>query len=257
MTTHDDLLAQVQEYLFVGGLFNPESMHPQDAVRDLIIDLTAAIRSLRTQRDDQHRANVGIADENYALLLRAESAERRLAEVEREAVKRCAQEAFDQTSDDPQPGDWNAACEHIASKLRATIDATIKESAPAQSSTADPARSVLNHPACNYNVDGWCHDTKCMRDGKCKVDTEVDAVVAACEKAAFGLDRNSIRQGDIAQGAAPLEPVMSITVWKDGSYLQQKDSDDYYCRNDPDWLCSIPLNNAIPPGYTVVPVKPK
>ena len=47
MSTNDELLARVKEYLSVGGLFNPESMSPQDAVRDLIIDLAAAIDAAR------------------------------------------------------------------------------------------------------------------------------------------------------------------------------------------------------------------
>jgi hypothetical protein len=34
---------------------------------------------------------------------------------------------------------------------------------------------------------------------------------------------------------------ITITVWKDGSYLCQRIGDDYYSRNNPDWLCSIPL----------------
>lgn len=33
--------------------------------------------------------------------------------------ERAALEAFSQTSDDPQPGDWNEACEHTAEIIRA------------------------------------------------------------------------------------------------------------------------------------------
>lgn len=32
--------------------------------------------------------------------------------------EQCAQLAFDQTSDDPAPGTWNDACEHIAKLIR-------------------------------------------------------------------------------------------------------------------------------------------
>jgi len=37
--TREELLARVQEYLCLGGLWNPELVCPQDAVRDLIMDL--------------------------------------------------------------------------------------------------------------------------------------------------------------------------------------------------------------------------
>ena len=41
------------------------------------------------------------------------------ASPSRTAMEEAAQLARDQTSDDPAPGDWNDACEHIARKLAA------------------------------------------------------------------------------------------------------------------------------------------
>lgn len=41
---------------------------------------------------------------------------------------------------------------------------------------------------------------------------------------------------------------MNITVWKDGSYLCQRPRDDELCRDDPDWLCSIPLVRGFAPS---------
>lgn len=38
--------------------------------------------------------------------------------------------------------------------------------APAEQNIT-PKRSA--DPRCNYNVDGWCHDTCCMREGSCKL----------------------------------------------------------------------------------------
>ena len=49
-----------------------------------------------------------------ALALDAFAAQARTA-----AIEMCAQLAFDQTSDDPPPGDWNEACEHICEMQRA------------------------------------------------------------------------------------------------------------------------------------------
>ena len=47
--------ARIQEYLELGGLFNPELMHPAEAVRDLIMDcrkeLTASQQREREARD--------------------------------------------------------------------------------------------------------------------------------------------------------------------------------------------------------------
>jgi len=63
--------------------------------------------------------------------------------------------------------------------------------APAADLTDAPTPSTLGHPACNYNIDGWCHDTQCMNAGKCKIDGQVDTVVRQCEIAAKGLDRNA------------------------------------------------------------------
>lgn len=42
-----------------------------------------------------------------------------------------AQLAFDQQSDDPAPGDWNAACRHIADLLRSSAAPAEGEKAPA------------------------------------------------------------------------------------------------------------------------------
>ena len=53
--------------------------------------------------------------------------------------------------------------------------------------------------------------------------------------------------------SAPSSTALNVTVWKDGSYLCQSQLDDEYCRNDPDWLCSIPLV----PAYTVSARMPK
>ena len=43
----EDLLKRIQEYLELGGLFNPELMHPQEAVRDLIIDCRKYIETTK------------------------------------------------------------------------------------------------------------------------------------------------------------------------------------------------------------------
>jgi len=43
MTEIEKLVERVREYLCLGGLFNPEHVHPQDAVRDLVIDLRDAL----------------------------------------------------------------------------------------------------------------------------------------------------------------------------------------------------------------------
>lgn len=45
-----------------------------------------------------------------------------LAQARAEGLRQAAQVAFDRTSDDPQPGTWNDACEHIAARLRALAE---------------------------------------------------------------------------------------------------------------------------------------
>lgn len=40
---------RIQEYLSLGGLFNPELMHPAEAVRDLIIDCQTALSTARRE----------------------------------------------------------------------------------------------------------------------------------------------------------------------------------------------------------------
>ncbi len=54
---------------------------------------------------------------------RIEALEAALREARAKALKEAAQHAFDQTCDDPAPGDWNEACRHVSNKIRA-LEAT-------------------------------------------------------------------------------------------------------------------------------------
>lgn len=45
-----------------------------------------------------------------------------LTQARAEGLRQAAEVAFDSTSDDPQPGTWNDACEHIAARLRALAE---------------------------------------------------------------------------------------------------------------------------------------
>lgn len=46
------IINRIEEYLSVGGLFNPEAVVPQDAVRDLIIDCRDEILRLQEELDE-------------------------------------------------------------------------------------------------------------------------------------------------------------------------------------------------------------
>lgn len=55
----------------------------------------------------------------------------------------CMQIAHDATSDDPQPGTWNDACEHIRSNIKARSNAVVigRPGADAESTTPAGGRS--------------------------------------------------------------------------------------------------------------------
>jgi len=125
--------------------------------------------------------------------------------------------------------------------------------------TADPTPSVLGHPACNYNIDGWCRDTQCMDSGKCKIDGQIDTVVRQCEVAAKGLDRNAAdptpaQEDDLDTACANATARMEIIKAKKAQQpvavaLNSPSTMDYGVR----WLIDKPL----PHGTTLYTAPPQ
>lgn len=84
----------------------------RQAAADEIERLQAALTAAEAERDEMTSAATVLSNKLTKL-------ESRLAAAEKDAIERCAQLAFDQTSDDPQPGDWNDCARHIAASIRA------------------------------------------------------------------------------------------------------------------------------------------
>lgn len=80
--------------------------------RDL--DINAADRI-----EELERANAEVEQAKEAAVALAQRYRQRLDDAERATIERCAQVAFDQQSDDPQPGGWNECAQHIAAAIAA------------------------------------------------------------------------------------------------------------------------------------------
>ena len=80
-----------------------------------------------------------LSDKVVDLRTTLDTAEQKLASVERETMKQMAQLAFDTQSDDPKPGDWDDACLHI----QALILGALK---PTESAAPHKGRLTIGHP---------------------------------------------------------------------------------------------------------------
>jgi hypothetical protein len=269
MSKHDDLLARhrdqwsgKQAHNLTFGDINTLVELQATAIRSLAAQLEAE----RKAREEAERKCAQLVmdgmDEEVKLKQRAESAERRLAEVEQDA-RLLRNKIADCKDDFAYIISFTENKDNLHEWLRTRImqiDAAIKESAATQEQVTQAEINELDYGSCAADPfevtdsEGWSKNPQHWAN-KESAPAQSSTATVQCISGGDTLTEREVPivgQGEIAEGAAPLEPVAWATngygkislYWRDGLAI------DFIPNGT-----TIGLY-AIPEGYAVVPVEP-